>query len=129
MVLGDVGGFMSEYAGKLALRLCDQDQAAVDADVAPWAGEGVDLRILHHEIGKTVGLRIGACHQAVTEILDIFLDLRIIDDLDRTAYVTHELFTQALFFLGRHQGTGGIAEIGECQGWRGFYGMRRYYVV
>jgi hypothetical protein len=94
MALGQVGDFVGEHRGQLALAACRQYQAGMHADKAAGHGKRVDAGVVDQEKIKVLPPGLGAGGQVPAEILDVTLELRILDDVEMLAGPSHEVFTE-----------------------------------
>ena len=78
MVLGDVGDFVREHRSELRLGLGQENEAGVDADVSPGQRKCVDVVVGNAEKFEVEGGAGNRRHQAVAELVEITVDLRIV---------------------------------------------------
>ena len=110
--LGDVRDFMSEDTGELVLIAGRFDEPGVYADVTAGQRKCVDTRVVDDKESEIVVALVGLCGDAMPDLVDVFGDLRVFDNLAAAANILHD--RAADLCLGRfgQQGVGRAAHVG-----------------
>ena len=113
VALQDVRRLVGHHARELVLVLGEEDQPAVDADMAADEREGVHDIVLHHEVIDVAARRIRHREQARADRGDVVGDLRILDVVLVDAHLAHDAVADGAFLLVGKGGGRGIAKIGQ----------------
>jgi len=81
MALRDMRRFMGHDPCQFVLVAGGQDQTALDGNESARHGEGIDDGILQHEVVELVLALFGTTRQAVTDLLDVVVHLRVFEHL------------------------------------------------
>ncbi|MNF75345.1 hypothetical protein D3C84_574090 [compost metagenome] len=113
VALGHVGDFVSQHRGQLALVVGVEEEAGVHLDPPAEEGGRVDAGIIDEEEGKGETHPVGIGEQALTQIVDVFVQHGIIDDGQARPGKPHEGIAIAHFLLDGQGGNPGGADVGQ----------------
>src|SRR5262245_33667205 len=99
---GDVGNFMRHYAGKLGLFVRSFNQAGVDVKEPARQRHRVDV-VGFDDFDGEGNFRVRVANQVLTHAIDVFVDYRIINQLNRTLEFGGQLAAQLHLFFERHK--------------------------
>ncbi len=117
--LRDVGRLVGEDARQLILTAGCEHEAAVDRDEAARPRPGIDLGVAYDEIVELVLALLGMAGEPVAEFLDVFADLRILEDLAGVAHAADDHQADAVFVIqgnGRIRGAAQFRQFLICGG-------------
>ena len=122
--LRDVRHFVRQHAGEFALIARLEHEARVDADVSAWQGERVDGRIAHDEEIEVAVAVLGEARQPQSQRLDVFMNLRVVEDHAGLAQVAHDHAADLALVLEAERRLGRGPHFGELV-LRGLLGLRQ----
>lgn len=85
----------------------------MNANVAAGEGECIDTRVVDHEKGEVVITVVCLRGNTVADIVDVFINLWIFDELPTHAYVAHDRATDLCLGGFAQNGIGRAAQIGN----------------
>ncbi len=117
VALHHVADLVAQHGGQLGLALGRQQQGRVDGDEAARQREGVELGIAHgEEIIVEAGLAARAgprFHQRVAELIQVFEDGRIVEEIVVAPDVAHDFLAQLALHQGRQVLAFRVAQAGQ----------------
>ncbi len=111
-----MGNFVPQYTGQLGFALCRFDQSGVHADKTTRQRECIQGGILEDKKPECAAVFAARCHQAITQIVQILGQLRIVVILWIGVDVAHDLAAQACFFSRCKRGLRHLAQIRQFAG-------------
>jgi hypothetical protein len=81
------------------------------ADVAAGQGKGINVRVIDHEERECVSAVIGLGGYAMTDVVDVFGDLRIFNHLAAAPNVSHDCAADLRFGTLCQDSVGGASHI------------------
>jgi hypothetical protein len=113
MPLRDVRDFVREHPGQLVFASRCFEEARMHADVAAGQGKGINVRVIDHEERECVSAVIGLGGYAMTDVVDVFGDLRVFDQLSAGADLMHDRTADLCLGTLRQGGVRRAAEVGQ----------------
>src|ERR1700724_397838 len=102
MPLGDVRGFVRHHSGQFIFVAGRQYQAALDGNETARHRKSIDDRVLQHEAVELMLAFLSMALQAVANLLNVILDLRVFEDLPGLAYLGKPAHPSPVFFVERN---------------------------
>ena len=113
VTLGNVGNLVRQHTGQFILVACGRDQACVYADIAAGQGECIDTWIVDDEESEREVAIISLCGDAMTNFVDVLIDLRVFDNSSAAANISHDRPPDLRLGRFRQKGIGRATHVGQ----------------
>ena len=109
--LRNVRDLMRQYASQFIFAAGGLNEPCVHADIAAGQGKGIDARVIYNEKLEAVVPVVGLCRDAMTDLIDVFVDQWVFNDLTAHANLRHDRAPETVLFGFRQNRIGRAAHV------------------